>query len=174
MINGNCGVMLMFVDQIVIEDVEKMWCDFVVNVSYELKMLLMVMMGFFEILCGLVKDDVKVCEWFLLIMESEVECMFSFVDDLLLFSKVEENECICLMEMVNVIGFVDLIICVMEFVVIVVNVELVLKFCIEYFMLQVDEWQLQQVMFNLVENVIKYGVLGGVVELSVFDVEYVL
>lgn len=172
-INGNRGVMLTFVDQTAIEDAEKMRRDFVANVSHELKTPLTAMMGFLETLRGPAKDDAKARERFLSIMESEAERMSSLVDDLLSLSKVEENERIRPMETVNVIGLADSTIRAMEPVATAANVELVPKFRTEHLMLQADERQLQQVMSNLVENAIKYGASGGVVELSVSDVEYV-
>lgn len=83
----NCKLLFMQ-DIIEFECIDVMWCDFVVNVLYELKMLFIVLLGFLEMMCELLLNE-EDCVCYFDMMEQQVLWMWYIVIDLLVFVKLE-------------------------------------------------------------------------------------
>ena len=71
--------------------IEKMQSDFVANASHELRTPLAIISGFIETLQTTAKDDEQARENFLKIMKEQAEYMSSLIENLLSLSKIEMN-----------------------------------------------------------------------------------
>ena len=72
--------------------IEKMQSDFVANASHELRTPLSIISGFIETLQTTAKDDDKAREKFLQIMAEQAEYMSALIENLLSLSKIEMNQ----------------------------------------------------------------------------------
>lgn len=150
-----CCVMLVLIDEILIKCVDCMWVDFFVNVSYELCMLFVLLVGFIEILMGYVKDDFEVCDCFLVIMFDQIECMQCLINDFLLFFCVEMDEYVLLVIIIDLYVIVE---DVVSFLCLQINKKGIgVKQELNGEVLVIGDCdQIIEVVQNLVENVIKY------------------
>ena len=157
---GN-GVLLGFENITLLEEAGQMRRDFVANVSHELRTPLTALLGFVETLKGPARDDAAARDKFLGIMESEAGRMARLVEDLLSLSRVEEDERVRPMAVVDlrdlISSTVDLISPLAE------TAGVALEIAVPDVSVEVpgDAEQLRQVLRNLVENAIKYGAAGG-------------
>lgn len=84
------GIVFVFYDMMEIKKLEQMRKDFVVNVFYELKMLIMFIKGFMEILLDGVMEDKEVFFEFFFIILKESERFQFLVQDFFDFLKIEQ------------------------------------------------------------------------------------
>ncbi len=154
--DGDCA-MITFEDRTDIETANEMRRDFVANVSHELRTPLTSLMGFIETLRGPAKNDPKVQDRFLGIMESEAGRMAHLVQDLLHLSRVEEDERIRPSTMVDIAQVMETCVNAIQPVADNSKVTLNLTKPAQPVMVPADADQLRQVFNNLVENAIKYG-----------------
>ncbi len=163
------SVLLVFEDQTEIEQAGQMRRDFVANVSHELRTPLTALLGFIETLRGPARNDAAARDRFLSIMEGEAARMSQLVSDLLSLSRVEENERRRPTDPVDLVALIDNAVSVLGPVAATAGVSIQRKLPDHPVTVPGDADQLRQVIRNLVENAIKYGVSGGRVVISLSD-----
>lgn len=137
---------------------ERMRADFLANASHELRTPLAGILGYIETLRGPAKDDAPARERFLEIMQNQAERMARLIADLLSLSRIELNE------HVAPTGRVDLAAAVCEAVEGLpperqARVEIVGADDPAWV---VGDWdEIQQIVFNLIDNSLKYGRAGA-------------
>lgn len=165
------GVLVSFEDVTDLERAGQMRRDFVANVSHELKTPLTALLGFIETLRGAAKDDPAARDRFLGIMEREAERMNRLVSDLLSLSRVESTERQRPTERVDIAELLGSTVNALRPMAegAEVRLEVTMPDAAGGGGLAVpgDADQLTQVFANLVENAVKYGGSGGVVEIVV-------
>ena len=164
-------VVLTFTDMTALEQAGQMRRDFVANVSHELRTPLTSLLGFIETLRGPARNDAKAQDRFLEIMEQEAGRMHRLVEDLLSLSRVEDQERVRPTTRVNLNTLVAEVVEALRPVAQEQGVQ-VKTDCPPDPVEVLGDWgQLWQVLRNLVENAIKYGVrqdgTGGTVTISV-------
>lgn len=154
---GARNILLVFADVTAIGQVARMRRDFVANLSHELRTPLTAVAGFVETLRGAARDDPEARDRFLAIVGSETDRMTRLVDDLLSLSRVEETERRRPVARVDLSRIVAEVLTVMEPVARAQDVTLSAMGLDVPAKMRGDAEQLRQVLFNLVENAIKYG-----------------
>jgi len=166
MVGQTGNLLLCFQDVTHLEQAGQMRRDFVANVSHELRTPLTALMGFIETLQGAASDDPAARERFLAIMQDEASRMNRLVGDLLSLSRVEAQERIRPRENVDLTAHIDSVLNSLRPLAEDASVE----FCFGRpdgpVVIPGDGDQLKQVFTNLVENAIKYGGSGGIVDLT--------
>ncbi|MEH6993036.1 ATP-binding protein [Neobacillus drentensis] len=165
------GVLLVFHDITEIKKLEQMRKDFVANVSHELKTPVTSIKGFSETLMDGAMNNRDTLEAFLSIINKESNRMQSLIQDLLDFSKIEQQEF-----MLNIQDF-DLYELIKE-VIMMLNkkakskdVRLEHEFNREELYIQGDHDRLKQVFINIITNAILYTPPNGYVKVSLYDYE---
>ncbi|MGI9370338.1 MAG: sensor histidine kinase [Ruegeria sp.] len=164
---GEGAVLISFIDVTPLEHAGQMRRDFVANVSHELRTPLTALMGFIETLRGPARDDASARERFLQIMADEANRMNRLVGDLLSLNRVESEERVRPKEKVDLIGQIQTTLTTLRPLADGVSVVLNLDAPDEPVEVTGDTDQLRQVFTNLIENGIKYGASGGVVDVVV-------
>ncbi len=161
---GAGAVLVSFLDVTGQEQAEQMRRDFVANVSHELRTPLTALIGFIETLRGAARDDAAGRERFLGIMAGEATRMNRLVGDLLSLSRVEAQERVRPAERVDLGALLASTLKSLAPLAAEVSVRLILDAPEGPVTVTGDPDQLRQVFTNLIENAIKYGKSGGVVD----------
>lgn len=154
------GSILVFHDLTRLKQLENTRQEFVANVSHELRTPLSLIKGFVETLLDGAKDDLELSTRFLKTIEKHTDRLTYLIEDLLTISHLESGRILMNMKSVPLRNEVDrsrddLQSRAQEKQVKVENrVAGELVAC-------ADSERLQQVLFNLIENAIKYGRPGG-------------
>ncbi|MDV7269749.1 ATP-binding protein [Thioclava sp. A2] len=151
---------------------DEMRRDFVANVSHELRTPLTALIGFIETLRASAKDDPVARERFLSIMGREANRMNRLVADLLSLSRVEVNERRRPSGSVDAARMIAGVFQALSSVAEANNVELRKTCSADPATVQGELDELTQVFTNLVENAIKYGGSGGLVEVDISGVAH--
>ena len=137
--------------------IEKMQSDFVANASHELRTPLAIISGFIETLLTSAKDDAEAREKFLKIMQDQAGYMSALIENLLSLSKIELSQDEKPSETVNIPQ-------VMEEVKQALSMkaeqrEITIRTHIEEEVgdITADRQQVKQIIQNLTDNAIKYG-----------------
>ncbi|MEL6168510.1 MAG: ATP-binding protein [Pseudomonadota bacterium] len=151
-------VLVTFEDVTALQEIGQLRRDFVANVSHELKTPLTALLGFIETLRSSARDDPEARERFLEIMQGEASRMNRLVRDLLSLSRVEADERMRPMDIVDVAELCRTAVASLTPIAREFGATLELD---DHGPVEVpgDEDQLRQVISNLVENSIKYA--GG-------------
>ncbi len=146
--------------------IEKMQSDFVANASHELRTPLSVISGFIETLQTSAKDDEQAREKFLKIMAEQTEYMSSLIENLLSLSRIELNQDQRPSEKVDTETIADEVIQALELK--ADEREMKIRLIKDETLPPVvgDRAQIKQVVQNLVDNAIKYGLSGTDITLS--------
>jgi len=166
------GVLVSFTDVSAVENANQMRRDFVANVSHELRTPLTALSGFIETLRGAARDDAKVRDRFLGIMENEAGRMNRLVGDLLSLSRVEGDERMRPTDEVDVAVVLRSVVQILRPLALGQGCEVILNLSDDSTCLRGDRDQLQQVFTNLVENALKYGGKDKIVSIDVEAIEY--
>lgn len=161
---AEADVVLTFEDQTAAQEAEQMRRDFVANVSHELRTPLTALLGFIETLRGAARDDAVARDRFLGIMSHEANRMTRLVDDLLSLSRVEEGARVRPREQVDLGSLLSSVIEGLVPQAQEAGVAVSLDLPPQTEIIPGDAGQLIQVFTNLVENALKYGAGGGVVD----------
>jgi len=158
------GVLLVLRDLTREQRIERMRADFVANASHELRTPLTALSGFLETIMGAARNDEKAQAKFLGLMRSQADRMRRLIDDLLSLSRIEMNE------HVRPQGEVDLaqVAAHVRDVLSGMAHELGCELRLEAegpLTVTGSRDELVQVVQNLVENALKYGSSGELVEI---------
>jgi len=140
--------------------------EFVANVSHELRSPLTVLAGFIETLQGPAAQDAAARAEFLTIMAREAERMTGLVSDLLSLSRVEGAERIRPRTLVAIDMVLRATLAALRPQIEGAGLDVTLSLPQEPAEVPGDYDQLVQVFHNLVENAVKYGGTGGVIEIA--------
>ena len=144
----------------------QMRTDFVANASHELRTPLASVLGFIDTLQGSARDDAKAREKFLKIMGEQARRMSRLIDDLMSLSRIELNLHLQPQTRVDLAGIVAQVCDTMTPLAQERDLALTLKReAPEAFVLG-DRDELIRVFENLVENALKYGAAGKLVEVT--------
>ena len=164
------GVLLSFEDISAVEVAGQMRRDFVANVSHELRTPLTALLGFVETLKGAARDDPVARTRFLDIMEREAGRMAQLVADLLSLSRVEEEERQRPTQPVDLNALMAGVAATFELMATSQDITLRLHLPQQPVVIPGDPAQLRQVLTNLIENAMKYGGSGRIVDVSLATV----
>lgn len=152
--------------------IEKMQSDFVANASHELRTPLSIISGFIETLQTSAKDDEKARESFLKIMSEQAEYMSSLIENLLSLSKIEMSQDQKPDEQTDVRRLVDEVAQALSLK--AKEREITIRTRVENEVPQeitADGRQVKQVIQNLTDNAVKYGLSKSEITLRVNLVE---
>ncbi|WP_259812144.1 ATP-binding protein [Aliiroseovarius crassostreae] len=160
------SVVLSFLDITHKEEAGQMRADFVANVSHELRTPLTALSGFIETLRGPARDDAEARLRFLDIMEQEAGRMNRLVGDLLSLSRVEDMERVRPTDPQSIREILAAAVSMLRPQIDEQDVTLNLSLPQDVDdKVPGDRDQLLQVFTNLIENAVKYGRKGGIVEI---------
>lgn len=138
--------------------IEKMQSDFVANASHELRTPLAILSGFIETLQTSAKNDPDAQEKFLKIMKDQAEYMSSLIENLLSLSKIEMMNDLPPDGNVDIIKIVESVADALSIKAQEHNMEIQTFIEDEIPEIVADGSQIKQVIQNLTDNAIKYGV----------------
>lgn len=144
--------------------VEDMRADFVANVSHELRSPLSALTGFIETLQTSAKDDPEAQDRFLTIMEGEASRMTRLIDDLLSLSRIEINEHIRPKGQVKLASIIAGVTDSAQLKAAKKEMRIAVEIPNDLPDVIGDADELHEVFENLIENAVKYGAEGTVIE----------
>lgn len=151
--------------------IEKMQSDFVANASHELRTPLSIISGFIETLQTSAKDDAEARDHFLKIMGEQAEYMASLIEDLLSLSKIELKQDQRPEDKIDPLEVTEEVAQALSLK--AQNREMKIKIHAEENLPEItaDRAQVKQVIQNLADNAIKYGLSNSDVTLRVKNVD---
>ena len=159
------GIILVFHDITRLKQLENTRREFVANVSHELRTPLSMIKGYVETLLDGAKDDPAQATRFLQIIDKHADRLTYLIEDLLTISKLESGQIVLNAQRVNLREQTqrvldDLRARASE------RQSTIENLIPDNFWAQADADRLQQVLFNLVENAVKYGRSEGRVSIG--------
>lgn len=159
------GAIMVFHDLTRLKQLEKTRQEFVANVSHELRTPLAMIKGFVETLLSGAKDDPAVATRFLQNIEKHTDRLTFLIEDLLTISRLESGKIVFNLRPTNLRGTTQRVVDDLQSRAADKKIRL-LNLVPEELEAWADGDRLQQVLFNLLDNAIKYGHLGGRVEVT--------
>ncbi len=159
-------MLMTFHDQTPLRRVEEMRADFVANASHELRTPLAALSGFIDTLLGPARDDAKARERFLGIMQTQATRMARLIDDLLSLSRVELTAHVQPDTQVDLVPIIREVIDGLE--PLATDRQVVIATDLPNTPLKIagDREELLRLFENLIENALKYGAVGGRIEVT--------
>lgn len=151
--------------------IEKMQSDFVANASHELRTPLSIISGFIETLRTSAKDDTQAREHFLSIMAEQAEYMSSLIENLLSLSKIEMKQDQKPEDLVDVLEIIEEVSGALSLKAQARAMRLKINFEEDVPEIMADKAQIKQIVQNLVDNALKYGLGGSDVTIKVTNAE---
>ena len=148
-----------------------MQSDFVANASHELRTPLSVISGFIETLQTSAKDDKDAREMFLKIMADQAEYMSALIENLLSLSRIELSQDQSPNEKVKVKDIIYEVSQALSLKASEKEMNIVLDIPEKIPTITADTRQVQQLIQNLTDNALKYGVSPSDVTISVKTVD---
>ncbi len=162
---GPPNVVLFLRDLTSAQRLETMRVDFVANASHELRTPLSSLLGFIETLQGPARNDDAAREKFLSIMATQARRMSRLIDDLLSLSRIELSEHVPPTEKVSLTELAAQFVDAQADLAHERGVTLRFEEPAHPLLVLGDFDELTRVLENLVENALKYGGSGGLVEI---------
>ena len=151
--------------------IEKMQSDFVANASHELRTPLSIISGFIETLQTSAKDDADARDKFLKIMAEQAEYMSSLIENLLSLSRIELNQDQQPTDKVEVLDIAEEVAQALSIK--AAEREMKIRIFSDDNLPPVigDKAQIKQVIQNLTDNAVKYGLSGTDVTIRLKNAE---
>jgi two-component system phosphate regulon sensor histidine kinase PhoR len=159
------GSILVFHDLTRLKQLENTRQEFVANVSHELRTPLSLIKGYVETLLDGAKDDPELAARFLLTIEKHTDRLTYLIEDLLTISRLESGQIVMNVHQVGLREEVERVLDDLQSRAGEKNVRLENTLPGDL-LARADADRLQQVLFNLIENAIKYGRQEGVVSIG--------
>jgi two-component system phosphate regulon sensor histidine kinase PhoR len=156
------GCLLVCHDLSRLKQLENTRQDFVANVSHELRTPLSLIKGYVETLLDGAKDNPEVQTKFLRIIEKHADRLAFLIEDLLLLSKLDSGQVVLNLQTTELRPVIDQVLDDLHSRADEKKVSLQNEFP-PVITARADGDRLQQVLFNLVDNAIKYGRPEGMV-----------
>src|SRR6266516_3784642 len=164
------GTILVFHDLTRLKQLENTRQEFVANVSHELRTPLSMIKGYVETLIHGAKDDPNVATRFLQTIEKHADRLTYLIEDLLTISRLESGRIVMNMQRVELRPVVDDV--VNDLHSRATDKRVVLENQVPPdLVVRADADRIQQVLFNLVDNAIKYGATEGHVWIGALAVD---
>jgi two-component system phosphate regulon sensor histidine kinase PhoR len=160
------NILVLLRDLTEVERVNQMRADFIANASHELRTPLASLRGFIETLQGTAKEDPGARERFLPIMAEQASRMTRLIDALLSLSRVEMNAHVPPSGLVDLNEVLDYVRDTSEPLARETGALVEVGSFGRKAIVRGDRDELVQVVQNLVQNALKYGVKGGRVRLE--------
>jgi len=170
---GRAVAVISFYDLTKALKIEKMQSDFVANASHELRTPLSVISGFIETLQTTAKNDDTAREQFLSIMAEQASFMSNLIEDLLSLSKIEMSQEVVPSEKTDISKIVNEIISALELKASARNIHLLLEKPKRLPKIIADTSQIKQLIQNLIDNAIKYGISNSNIHINIKPVDAV-
>lgn len=151
--------------------VEKMQSDFVANASHELRTPLSVISGFIETLQTTAHDDEQARDTFLKIMAEQAEFMSSLIENLLSLSRIEMLQDKLPDEQTDAVKVIREAADALSLKAAERNMHIITEVADKIPLITADSHQVRQLVQNLLDNAVKYGVSPGDVTVTVKEVE---
>ncbi len=159
------GMLLVFHDLTRLRQLENTRREFVANVSHELRTPLSLIKGYVETLIDGAKDDPAVALRFLQTIEKHADRLTFLIEDLLTISRLESGQIVLSVQPTELTPLVDHVL--EDLSARATEKGITLRNTIpQETKVRADGDRLEQVLFNLIDNAIKYGKQDGVVEVS--------
>jgi len=146
--------------------VDAMRADFIANASHELRTPLASLIGFIDTLLGPAARDAAAREKFLGIMRVQSDRMSRLIDDLLSLSRIEMHQHVRPTGSVDLSGLLREVREGLQTQAKAADIDVVLTLPEAPVTLTGDRGQLYEVFENLIDNAIKYGADGKIVEVT--------
>lgn len=159
------GSILVFHDLTRLKQLENTRQEFVANVSHELRTPLSLIKGFVETLLDGAKDDPELAGRFLRTIEKHTDRLTFLIEDLLTISRLESGQIVMNLHEVELHKEAARVVEDLQARAAGKNTTLLNKLPADL-CARADADRLQQVLFNLVENAIKYGRTDGTVTID--------
>jgi two-component system phosphate regulon sensor histidine kinase PhoR len=159
------GMILVLHDLTRLKELENTRKEFVANVSHELRTPLAMIKGYAETLLNGAKDDPQVATRFLQTIEKHADRLTYLIEDLLTMSRLESGQIVMNIQRTQLRSITDEVLGDLLVRASERNTRFENRVRDDLFV-QADGDRLQQVLFNLVDNAIKYGRPGGEVILD--------
>jgi two-component system phosphate regulon sensor histidine kinase PhoR len=158
------GIVLVFHDLTRLRQLEGARQEFVANVSHELRTPLSLIKGYTETLLHGAKDNPQVSEKFLRTIDRNAERLKLLIEDLLTVSELESGRVCLALESVALHPVAEKIL--NDFRPKAEAKRITLAAQLPELWVHADPGRLEQVLFNLVDNAVKYGRVEGRVTIS--------
>ena len=165
------GVVAVLHDITQIRKLEKMRTEFVDNVSHELKTPVTAIKGFTETLLDGAMYERETCREFIEIINQEAGRLSRLIQDLLDLSRIEFKRVNAKRRKVDLLTIMRHTVVKMQGHVENSNLKLILNLPEKTIPVKVDSDMIEQVLFNLIENAIKYTTAQGQITLEVDESE---
>jgi two-component system phosphate regulon sensor histidine kinase PhoR len=162
---AHAGIVLVFHDLTRLKQLESLRKEFVANVSHELRTPLSLIKGYVETLLDGAKDDPEIATRFLHTIEKHADRLSFLIEDLLTISKLESGQVVLNLQPLSLREQVEQVANDLQSRAAERTVTLLNEVPPEL-NVRADGDRLQQVLFNLVDNAVKYGRTGGQVRLG--------
>jgi two-component system, OmpR family, phosphate regulon sensor histidine kinase PhoR len=159
------GSILVFHDLTRLKQLENTRRDFVANVSHELRTPLSLIKGFVETLLEGAKDSPELATQFLRTIEKHADRLTFLIEDLLTISRLESGRTLLDLHSVQLHEEVQRVIDDLQARAAERKTRLLNEIPVDL-RARADTDRLQQVLFNLIENAIKYGGPEGIVTVA--------
>ncbi len=153
--------------------IEKLQSDFVANASHELRTPLSVISGFIETLQTTAKNDETAREQFLSVMAEQASFMSDLIENLLSLSKIELLQDQIPADKTDIGKIALEVIDALQLKAQSRAINLVLEKPSRLKKITADAGQMKQLIQNLVDNAIKYGVSGSSVTILIKEVNQI-
>ena len=153
--------------------VEKMQSDFVANASHELRTPLSVISGFIETLQTTAHDDEQARDMFLKIMAEQADFMSALIENLLSLSRIEMLQDKLPEEQTDVVKVVNEAAEALSLKAAERNMNIVTDIKDSLPLITADSHQVRQLVQNLLDNAVKYGVSPSDITVTVKEVEHI-
>ncbi|HAV65381.1 MAG TPA: PAS domain-containing sensor histidine kinase [Verrucomicrobiales bacterium] len=157
---GRGSAMLVFHDVSRIKQLENMRKDFVANVSHELRTPLSMIKGYVETLLDGAKESPEITAKFLKTIENHADRLTFLIEDLLTISSLESGQVTMNMQPLELAPLVERVLDELRDRASSRSIGVVADITPDL-TVTVDGGRIQQVLFNLIDNGIKYGRAGG-------------
>ena len=159
------NVLLIVRDLTYQQQIERMRSDFVANASHELRTPLATLAGFIETMQGPARQDAAARDKFLVLMKTQTDRMARLTDDLLSLSRIEINEHVRPTHKVEISALLNQCANFLASTAKLADCRIDIQVDTDIMVIG-DADQLLQVFQNLLENAIKYGGKGKLVNVS--------
>lgn len=160
------GAVLVFHDITELRRLEKVRQDFVANVSHELRTPVSTIRGYAETLLEGAMEDKAHAREFLRIIYDDAERLTKLINDLLDLSRIESGKMKLALEECSLEAVVDKVLAGMNKEARKNSITIKKEIPARLAKIRIDEAAIAQVLFNLVENAIKYNNAGGSVTIG--------
>ena len=155
------GAVLVFHDITQLRQLEKVRTDFVANVSHELRTPVSTIQGYAETLLEGALDDKEHAREFLRIIHDDAGRLAQLIQDLLDLSQIESGKLPLTFESCALELVVEKVLAALKHQAQARSIHLVKKIPARLTKIRIDAMRISQVLFNLVDNAIKYNNAGG-------------